>query len=1015
MMGDANRGTGGLALADSAPQAVRRPNRRCERPAERRQLTILFCDLVGSTALSARLDPEDMSRVMRAYYECCLDQVVGAGGVLAQFQGDGALAYFGYERAREDDPARAVRAALALVEFVPRLGIGQEIVLEARIGVATGLVVVGEIAGRGALGEQRAIGRTPNLAARLQALAGPGEVVISHSTRRLTAGAFRYQDLGSHLLKGLPDPVQVWQVLGPSAAGGRFEAQRLPVLTSMVGRDSELATLAGAWHAAAAGSGRMVGITGDAGIGKSRLLREFRVSIADLDHLWLQGEAAQSAEKTPFHAVAQMIRRRLDPSGQRTPARLVRRLEATLRRAAMDDCAALPILAELLDLPLPAGSAPAVIAPAERRARLFSVLRAWLARIARLRPVVLVIEDLHWADASTLELAALFAKPSGNGSFLAIYTARPSFRAPWPGLARGGTLPIRRLGQDSIRRIVTEIVGETDIASELLNKVVRRADGVPLFAEELARLVIEREGQVEEREIPDSLADLLMARLDRLGSAKYVAQVAAVLGEELSVPLLEMISAVPAARLRTQLAKLVRADVLEASGIAANPRYRFSHALIQDAAYGSLLNSQRRELHRRVALTIGEQFTELMAAHPEVLARHWTGAGEYQSAVAAWQEAGGVAYVRRAFTEAEEAYRQAVALLPRLPPTAERDALELSLQSALVGVLQITCGHSALSTTAAAARARSLAEAGGSLDQRLAHSITAWAAASSSGEYLAARRMADEILVLARAEGSLGNLAHAHMIQMTSRYRLGDFLGAEDHFERGLPLFQAPEFVGRAGAIAQTYGNAARGIWILGDADAARRRMAEGLSAAGRTNSPYDIAFALYMAAILALLIGETDRAESLAQQSMRLSEQHRFAQFASISRIVLGRAVAESGRARHGIDLILRGLAGMAETASRVARPLYLTWLAEAHAFAGEAGAALAAVEDALSTNPQELFFRPESLRIRGELHAGCGHVAQAAQDFRAALDLSEKMAAATFRERAAQSLDGLARKHVV
>jgi class 3 adenylate cyclase/tetratricopeptide (TPR) repeat protein len=998
------------ALQNLIGRAARRPPAVAPvRALERRQLTVLYADLVGSTTLAAQLDPEDMSALIGAYHRCCTGEIARAGGIVAQFQGDGVIGYFGYDEAHEDDPERAIDTALALQERIAALPTAPGATLQARIGIGTGLVVAGDTLGEGKPRELGAVGSVLYLAARLQAEAEAGDIVIADGTKRLAAGAFRYADLGLRALKGFPQPLRAWRVLGPIRTDGRFEARRGSVLSPMVGRDPELTALLRKWQAAAGGRGGAVCITGEAGIGKSRLLREFRRRTDDGALLWLQGESARSGESTPFHAVGRMLRQRLDPDWQATPAKLAARLKAALRAASIERDAGAALVAEILDLP-DEGFAPPPLTAADKRARLLTVLETWLFNTARRRPVVVAIEDLHWADPSTLELAERVIARAATAPILVVATARNGIAPPWPSATPIAPLPLQPLAEGDIRRIVTALAADgTALSDDLARGVVRRANGVPLFAEELARYMIEHNAAIDDREVPDTLADLLTARLDRLGTAKEIVQIAAVLGEEFPLPLLSAVAAVSTARLQAALGRLIKDDILRKLGTVDKPRYRFAHALIQDAAYASLLRSRCRDLHRRTVSVLSHQFAALVAAHPEMLARHWTGAGENEAAVEAWQRAGVAANRRRAFKEAEEAYRQSVAALYRLPETPTRDGQELSLQSALATILQSTRGYSAPATKAAVARARSLAAATGGLRQQIDGIIDAWAAASSGGDYAVAGRLADDMLELANAEGSDLSLGAAHMMQMTSRYRIGELADAEACFERGRRYFSTAEFTARSGVVAQTFGNAGLNAWVMGRAEAACERMNRCLAFAQTTQSPFDRAFALYMAAMLAVLMARKGEAEAYAVQSVGLSEQHGFDHFAAISRIVLGRARAEAGRTDEGIALIEQGLAGTDGTGSRATRPMYLTWLAEAQHRGGALGPALESIERALQTNPQELFFRPETLRLRSALRVRAGNVAQAEADLHAAIAMAQSLGARQLRDRATADLAAL------
>ena len=968
--------------------------------AQRRQLTVSFCDLVGSTELSARLDPEDMHELIAVYQRCCVGCIERAGGFVAKYLGDGVLAYFGYPQAHEDDPARAIQAALEIREAVPRLANRHGLQLAARIGIATGLVVVGEVVGEGWSKERSVVGETPNLAARLQGVAVPNGVVVSHTTRSLAAGLFEYRDVGAVSLKGLTLNDPVWEVVGTNMIADRFEARH--ALTPMVDREEEARRIQELWQRRAAGEGHIVGIVGDPGIGKSRLILEVHKKIAAAPHVWIEGGGAQVFHNTPFYTLSQMIRRLL--GRQEAQAEVCASLERALVQAGVNEHDAVPLIAELLGVPTPDQAAPLTLSAEQRRSRVISIVTEWLFAIAARWPTVLFVEDIHWADPSTLEVLDRLVERAADAALLILYTARKDFDALWPAGRHHTRIALERLDADCVRQLVVAAASQT-LADDVIAKILSRADGVPLFAEELARLVTERNRGAADREIPSTLSDLLMARLDKLGPAKEIAQIASVLGREISYRLIEAVSGVEEKVLRALLSRLIEAEILIPSGARPDDSYSFKHALLEDAAYSALLKRQRLDLHRRAATVIAEQFSKIAGEQPEILAQHWTEAGEPARAIPAWQRAGRLATTRRALKEAQVAYEQAIALLQTLPETPDRDLLEFALQSTLADVLQITRGYSAPQTIATMSRARQLAGAGGRLSQKLRQAQAEWAAASSAGNYAQAGGLADQFLSLAQADGRPANLAQAHMIQMTSHYRAGDLIGAEEAFLTGAPYFEAPDFVRRPGVSAQTFGNAALIAWMMDDIDQAHRRMGSALALSLGTGHPYDLTFAQSMSAVFAALASNLDQAEAVAERSLALCQEHGFPQIAPISKIVLGRARAGLGRHAEGIALIRDGLDAMALAGTRVAMTEYLTWLAEAQAFNGALDDAARSIDEALRINPQELFFRPESLRLRGEFNLALGREASAEADFSEAMTLAKRMGAKLFHTRAAAS----------
>ena len=983
------------------------------RPVERRQVTAVFCDLVGSTTLFAQLDPEEVRELLRAYQKCCADRIEEAGGFVAQFQGDGIISYFGYVQASESDAERAIRASLAMVDLAPELALKHNVRLQLRTGIATGLVIVGDPSGEGTRLEQSAFGETVHMAVRLQTVAQPSQIIVSDATKRLAGSAFHFSDMGKKTLAGFAQPQQAWRVLGPRRVTSQFRALREQALTRIVDRVDELNEVLRAWRRVGDGHGELVTIVGEAGIGKSRLIREFRHRIARTKHIWLEGGGAQFFGATPFYSIAQMIRRMLDPSGRASAAELRSRLQRALAQCAIDPDTALPMLAELLDLPAEDNARPDSLAPQEKRAALLATIVDWIRGGARLEPLVIVLEDLHWLDASSLELVGDVLGGIGLSPVLILLSTRPQFQPSWPASPQARQLRLGPLAKGEIRGIITQLEFTEGFLSEQdLTRVAERAGGVPLFAIELSRLIGEPQTSAGDRQIPASLADLLTARLDQLGAAKSVARVASVIGNDFPLSVLEAVSDAKPASLHAKLSALKQQGVVQSQGRSSERSYSFTHSLLRDAAYESLPKSARRALHRRVALVISNKPGASEASRPELVAYHWTNAGEWDLAIAAWRKAGDFATARIAFKEAEQAYQNALGVLMQLPASPERDDRELTLQSLLAGALRITRGLSAPQTKTATARAQWLADRNGNRAEQLLQNWGAWAAASSGGDYAAGLSLADRFYRLALADGNPENLAKAHMMQMTSRYRIGDLVGAEEHFQRGEEFFADPAFRGRADFVAQTFGNAAVIVWTLNDDVAAQRRVDHMLANARERGDLYGLAYANQMAAIHAILVGQYESAASFAAGCIALCDEYGFAQFSAASRGALGRAKIGLGKTEEGTQLIGEGVARMLASPVRVGVTRHMTWLAEGHLAAGALSSAMSAIEEALRIHPPELFMRPESLRLRGEIRGRLGAFAEAEQDFFDAIELADRMGAKRLVERATTGLQNLTRE---
>lgn len=966
-------------------------------------MTVLFCDLVGSTSLFADLDAEDMGDVMRAYTRGCAERIEAAGGFVAQFQGDGVLGYFGYTQASENNAERAVRTALALTEEIPKLFPRFGDRLRVRIGISTGLAVVGDPLGEGTRLEQGAVGETLHLAHRMQSLAAADEVVIAHSTRQLVGDLFVYEDMGTRELRGFAAPVRIWKVLSARTMATQFMVRPDPLQVPIAGRDAEQALMAQTWIRSRSGTGQALAISGEAGIGKSRLINEFRAAMAGEDHVWLEGGGTQFFGNQPFYAIAQMIKRALDPAGLTSPLEFQGILERRLGEIGMDVARGSAAVRELLGW-LTSDPNP-VVPAAERRARFLAASIDYIRKRAAQKPLVIVLEDLQWVDPSSLELIGGILRGIETLPAMLILTARPGFVLPWPLPRHASALDLEPLDDDAVRGLVGHVLGRAAPA-DVTETILSRAEGIPLFAIELARLVSEQSPARPGRDIPSTLQDLLTARLDRLGSAKEVAQVAAVIGGEVGLPFLAAVMGVAPSRLRSRLAVLKKEGILRESGHAPDLVYGFTGSLLRDAAYEALLRSDRRQLHRRAAEVLEDGFPDLAERRPEMAAHHWAEASEAMKAAAWWRRAGAAAGARRAFQEAERAWRAAIAVLESIPASEARDSAELEAQSALADVSRMTHGYAAPETVAAMERARALADGLGDRPRLFAQIWGEWAVAAGGGDHAAAFELGERYLRLARANGDADHLARAHMALMIASHRAGDLIAAEHYFGAGEALFAEPGFAREQGMIAQTYGNAARIAWILDDGDSAWNRIDHALAVADRNESPFDRAASRYTASVIALLDGDMAAAEAFARKSVALSDAHGFPLFAALSRVTLGRAQAGLGFDAEGLATMQAGLAAMEAISTRTTITLYLTWLGELHAAAGRAEDALAAFDRALSVSPAERFFRPETLRLRGSLLMSLGRFGEAERDFLDALSMAGRMGAKRFSRRTSEDL---------
>jgi class 3 adenylate cyclase/predicted ATPase len=666
--------------------------------AERRQVTVMFSDLVGSTALSARMDPEDLREVIAAYQKCVAETVLRFGGFVAKYMGDGILVYFGYPQAHEDDAERAVRAGLELVAAVSGLKTGTA--LQTRVGIATGLVVVGDLIGSGAAQEQAVVGETPNLAARLQNIAEPNTVVIAESTRRLLGNLFELEDLGAQDLKGIAGPVRAWAALRASSAEGRFEALHAAGLTALVGREEELELLLRRWSQAKAGEGQVVLLSGEAGIGKSRLTAALLERLAAEPHTRLRYFCSPQHTDSALYPIISHMERSAGLAHDDSPQARLDKLDAVLAQTSTSPEDAV-LFADMLSLPNDGRYPALALSPEQRRQRTLEALTAQVAGLASQQPVLMIFEDAHWADPTSLEAFGRTVDRIKTLPVLLIVTFRPEFNAPWAGRSHVTSVTLNRLGEREAAAIIARLVGNKDLPADVTAEIVERTDGIPLFVEEMTKAVLEAEGEGDARRtagaipspalaVPASLHASLMARLDRLGPAKGVAQVGAAIGREFSHALLTSVMRKPEPELGLALDRLIDSGLLFRQGVPPHATYLFKHALVQDAAYGTLLREPRRALHTRIAETLEGQFAEIAESQPELLARHCTEAGLIEKAVSFWRTAGQRSLARSALLEGVEQLKRALDQIATLPATPALRGEEIMLHVAFANALALT-------------------------------------------------------------------------------------------------------------------------------------------------------------------------------------------------------------------------------------------------------------------------------------------------------------------------------------
>jgi class 3 adenylate cyclase/tetratricopeptide (TPR) repeat protein len=976
---------------------------------ERRHVTVLFCDLVNSTSLATQLDPEEWREIVVNYHRRAAQEVEHFGGHVAQYLGDGVIAYFGWPEAHDDDVERAVHAGLAMIEAISKFDTEpSHSRLAARVGIDSGVVVIGDGTGKGA----DVYGEAPNMAARVQAAAEPGALLITEAAHRLIPGVFVVEECGAQILKGVPDPVLLYRVIRPSGMRGHVAAAAVRGLTPFVGREDELRLVINRWERAVEGEGQVVLVTGEPGIGKSRLVQRFHEKLAGHPHAWLESAAVPFFQNTPFSAVIKILQQGFHlESGQSAEQKLAA-LEASLANAGVRLDEGVPLLAQFLELPVDREYPPSSMSPEQQRKRLLASLAACVFAIAKDHPLVVAIEDLHWADPSTLELIRLLVEQEVTEPMLLLLTARPEFHASRPRRSHHTQITLNRLNAHNVREMIAHVTAGKTLATNTVNSVIERTSGVPLFVEELTRAVLESGNtKLSEREIPVTLRDSLMARMDRLGPAKDVLQIAAVIGSEFSYELLHGVQPLAREEFQKALHALADAELLYVRGIAPDATYQFKHALIRDAAYEALLKSRRKDLHRLIAQTISENFPALKAAQREVLARHWAEAGEHEQAIAEWSRAAKVAKVRFAFFEAKHSLQEAVALLEVLPESRERDARELDLRQSLVAMLHMTRGWAAPEAVQAAERIQQLAEKSDEFVRLIQSVCTSFSHTFNSGDLSTAAALADNGLRLALPAGNPTWIGALHTAQQLVRFYRADLTGAEQHFACGRKFFDDAALRRDPHNIAiGAFAHASFNAWILGRADLARKRLAEMRTRVNRAN-PHDLPQSDEFAAWLHALLRENETVEIFAARALELYEKHRFSRGIAVSQYWLGYARAQLGSAAEGIALMCDGIDDTLRTGERTAVPWLITYLAIAQLRAGAIDDAFKTVEHALSFNPEDVVVLPETLRIRGEIQLKQGNRQLAESDFRDSIAMARSMAARAWELRTTISLSRLLR----
>jgi class 3 adenylate cyclase/predicted ATPase len=998
--------------------------------AERRQVTVMFSDLVGSTALSARLDPEDLREVISAYHKCVAETMSRFGGFVAKYMGDGVLIYFGYPRAHEDDAERAVRAALALIDEMAAIPAPEP--LQVRIGAGTGMVVVGDLVGSGEAQERGIVGETPNLAARLQAIAEPNTVVIAEATRKLLGNLFELRDLGCRGLKGIAGPVRAFAALRASSVESRFEAMHPGVLTALVGREEELELLMRRWARAKTGEGQVVLLSGEAGIGKSRLCAALMERLAAEPHSRLRYFCSPQHTDSAFYPLIGQFERAAGFEHGDTPQAKLDKLDAVLAQTStsLQDAA---LFAEMLSLPNDGRYAALDSAPEQRREKTLQALTLQLAELARRQPVLMVSEDAHWTDPTSLEAIGRMVDRIKTLAVLLIVTFRPEFNAPWVGQSHVTSLTLNRLGEREAATIIARLVGNKALPADVLAEIVERTDGIPLFVEEMTKAVLEAESEGAARRtvaavpssalaVPASLHASLMARLDRLGAAKEVAQIGSAIGREFSHALLAAVARKSEPELVSALDRLVQTGLLFRQGVPPQASYLFKHALVQDAAYGTLLREPRRAMHARIAEVIEGQFAEIAETQPETLARHFTEAGLIEKAAGLWGKAGQRSLDRSALAEAVTQFTRALEQIATLPSTAARRRERIKLQVALITPLMHVKGHAAAETKAATEQARLLieqAEAVGEPPENplLLFSVLNgfWTANLVAFNGDALRDLAAHYLALAEKQPATGPLMIGHRLMGISLIVTGDIAAGRGHLDQTI----APHNQAEHRPVATRFNVDSRvaalsyrcwALWLLGYPETALRDAGDALRNAREIGQAATLMFALTHAPIPYTLCGNYTAAAAQTRELVGLAEEKDSPLWKAGGMMNEGSVLVLTGRASDATEMLLCGITAFRKTGATFLLPMHLSHFARAHAELGQFVEAWRGIGEAMTLveTAKEKWYEAEIHRVAGEiaLMSPERDAAKAEAYFERALAVARQQEAKSWELRAATSM---------
>jgi len=992
--------------------------------AERRQITVMFCDLVGSTALSERLDPEDLRNLLQTYQKVCGEVVERYAGHVAQYLGDGLMVYFGWPKAHEDDAGRAIRSGLDIVTSLKSEA--ATAALQVRIGIATGPVVVGDTGAGDASIPKAAIGETPNVAARCQAFAGAGEIVIGATTHRLAGGAFDYDDLGEHALKGIVDPVHVWRVTGESRAESRFDASHAAGVSPLVGREHEIGLLLERWQQTSEGEGQVVLLSGEPGIGKSRITQALRERIASDPQVRLRYQCSPHHTTSAFHPIIEQISRAAGFDRDDSPEDKLDKLETLLDKSTADAAMVVPLFAALLSLPSDRYP-PLNLSPQKQKDNTIAAFIEQAIVLSRQKPVLMIFEDVHWIDPSTLAALSVFIDRLQNERILLVITHRPEFIPPWTGFGHITGYTLNRLTRRQGAELAASITDGKPLPDEVLEQIVAKTDGVPLFVEELTKTVLEAEfltetdgayilaGPLPPLAIPATLQDSLMARLDHLSPVKEIAQIGAVIGREFSYELLAKVAPQGTNELSEDLAQLVNSELVLRRGEPPDAIYTFKNVMVQEVAYKSLLNSRRQTLHARIGEILRRDFPAIEQSQPEVLARHFTEADLHEVAVEYWLQAGRYARERSANKEAVAHLENGLEIVNKLPEGEARTRMEIAVNLAL-GTALIGDRGLVEPVDSVFERARALSEQVGSANERFVATWGLWYFNNVRGAYDKAIDFADGLMALAGAQQETGLVLQAHHASWTTNLVRGNISAAREHAAHGHEVYDVDAHQSHRiiygghdpGVCCRVF--SALSLWLLGYPDQALKSTEDAVKLARGLAHPMSLAQSLTYGNWVFILRRDPEPAGKNAEEAIRVATEHGIAMFIGRSQIARGWAVAQRGEPENAIAQIREGLAACGQTGSRMGETYYTALLAETLLAAGQIDDAIVAIRQAkdIVETTDERWIEAEIYRIEGDITLSDSpkRADEAESSYAKALEIARSKQARSLELRAATSL---------